>query len=212
VSNGAYKYDPPRPPLDDPVEELQLPNYNVGSLNTWPQTRIAYLHGELAMQRVNATLIRAGVNAEQRARRMFDLRNALRSWTRDLMHNRTDAEGLTLHEQNPSFAALFAKKKAKALTDDGKVLTDDEAYEAMIKSSTESRPVANGPLDPKNPPPLSPVWPSFPIWGQPVLYPSTKASRPPSPPPSSPASPPPSSPASPAPPPPKPPIVGDSGF
>lgn len=96
MSNGTYKYDPPRPPLYDPVEELQLPNYNVGSLNTWPQTRIAYLHGELAMQRVNATLIRAGVNAEQRARRVFDLRNALRSWTRDLMHNRTDAEGLTL--------------------------------------------------------------------------------------------------------------------
>jgi hypothetical protein len=204
VSNGTYKYDPPRPPLYDPVEELQLPNYNVGSLNTWPQTRIAYLHGELAMQRVNATLIRAGVNAEQRARRMFDLRNALRSWTRDLMHNRTDAEGLTLYERNSSFAALFAEKRAK-------VLTDDEAYELIIASSTTSRPVANGPLDAKNPPPLSPVWPSFPIWGQPVLYPSTKASPspPPSPPPSSPASPP-SSPASP-PSPPRP-IIGDDGF
>lgn len=179
MNNPTYKHDPPRPPLYDPVEELRLPNYNLASLNSWPETRTAYLRGELEMRRINATLIRAGVTAGQRARRMFALRNALRSWTRDLMHNRADAEWLTRYEQNLSFDALFAKKRAE-------VNTDDEAYEAMIVSATKSRPVANGDIDPNNPPALWPVWPSFPIWGQPVLV---------VPPPS-----------------PRPPIVGDDGF
>lgn len=176
MNNTTYKDDPPRPPLYDPVDELKLPNYNLGSLNSWPQTRIAYLHGELRMRRINATLVGARVSAEQRARRMFDLRNALRSWTRDLMHNRSDAEWLTRYEENLSFDALLARKKAAGLT-------DDEAYEAIIESSTKSRPVANGSLDPDNPLPLSPVWPSFPIWGQPVLGVPIAKAPPASPPP-----------------------------
>jgi hypothetical protein len=153
--------DPPRPPLYEPVTELRLPNYNVGSLNGL-ETRIVYLHGELEMRRVSATLRVGRLPVQLHAQRMFALRNAIRSWTRDLMHNRADAECLTSREQNRSFDALFAEKRAT-------VSTDDEAYELMIASSTKSRPVANGEIDPNNPPALPQVWPSFPIWGQPTF-------------------------------------------
>lgn len=166
--------DPPRPPLYEPVTELQLSNYNVASLNN-RETRVVYLRGELEMRRVSATLRAAGLDVRLHARRMFDLRNAIRSWTRDLMHNRADAECLTSREQNRSFDDLFAEKRAT-------VSTDDEAYELMIASSTTSRPVANGQIDPNNPPPLPPVWPSFPIWGQPS-FPCPPPRRPPTPPP-----------------------------
>jgi hypothetical protein len=166
--------DPPRPPLYDPVTQLGLPNYNVASLNN-RETRIVYLRGELEMRRVSATLRAAELDLEKHARRMFALRNAIRSWTRDLMHNRADAECLASREQNSTFEALFAEKRAE-------VDSDDEAYEAMIESSTKSRPVANGEIDPDNPPPLPPVWPSFPIWGQPS-FPCPPPKRPPTSPP-----------------------------
>lgn len=174
--------DPPRPPLYEPVTQLRLPNYNLGSLSN-PEARIVYLHGELEMLRVSATLRAAGLDLQLHARRMCDLRNAIRSWTRDLMHNRADAECLTSRERNSSFEDLFAQKRAKRRT-------DDEAYEAIIETSTESRPVANGEIDPNNPPALPQVWPSFPIWGQPSF-----PCPPPKPPPTPPA-----------------PIIDDNGF
>lgn len=106
--------DPPRPPLYEPVTQLGLPNYNVGSLNGL-ETRIVYLHGELEMRRVSATLRAARLPVQLHAQTMFALRNAIRSWTRDLMHNRADAECLTSREQNRSFDALFAEKRATYL-------------------------------------------------------------------------------------------------
>jgi hypothetical protein len=163
--------DPPRPPLYEPVKHLKLPNYNLGSLNGIPETRTAYLRGELEMRQFHTTLLGQQLSAQERARAMCALRNAIRSWTRDLMHNRADAELLTRYEQNLSFDALFAQKRAE-------VNTDDEAYEAMIVSATKSRPSVNGEIDPNNPPALWPVWPSFPIWGQPTVpYPPPKPPR-----------------------------------
>jgi hypothetical protein len=150
--------DPPRPPLHEPVTQLGLTNYNLGSLNN-RETRIVYLLGELEMRRVRETLRAGKLDLEPLARRMFALRNAIRGWTRDLMHNRADAECLGSREQNWTFEALFAQKRAR-------VNTDDEAYELMIASSTTSRPEANDEIDPNNPPPSPPVWPPFPIWGQ----------------------------------------------
>jgi hypothetical protein len=154
---------PPRPPLYDPVTELNLPNYNVASLNGWPETRTAYLRGELAMREVRTRLENDGVSSlEERARKLSALRNALRSWSRDLMHNRADAERLTVKETNLSFGALVARAI------DEKGLSGDAIYNEIIETSTQSRPVVNGEIKPDDPPALPRVWPSFPIWGQPT--------------------------------------------
>lgn len=154
--------DPPRPPLYDPVTVLNLPNYNVGSLNGWPETRTVYLRGELAILQVRSRLESEGGDLEVRARTLSALRNTLRTWTRDLMHNRADAQLLIAKEQNSSFGALVAR----AIDDKG--LSGDAIYNDIIETSTQSRPVVNGEIDPKNPPALPTVWPSFPIWGQPT--------------------------------------------
>ena len=77
------------------------------------------------------------------------------------MHNRADAERLTTKEQNLSFAALVARAI------DEKKLSGDAIYDDIIETSTQSRPVINGEIDPDNPPDLPTVWPPFPIWGQP---------------------------------------------
>ena len=152
----------PRPPLPDPVTQLNLPNYNLGSLDD-RETRTVYIHGELEMRRLNERLMGEGVSAEQRARRMCDLRNALRSWTRDLMLDRAYAEELTQYEKNLSFDGLVTRNQTKRLT-------GDEVYNAIIESSTRSRPEPNKDLniDPEKPPSLPPVWPSHPIWGLPT--------------------------------------------
>ena len=126
------------------------------------------------MRRLNTTLIAEGLSAEARARKMCYLRNTLRSWTRDLMHNRGDAEYLTRYEQNSSFDRLVARHEAEGRT-------GEAAYEAIIESSTKSRPAMNGEIDPNNPPPLSPVWPAFPIWGQATLKKPSSPTKPPPP-------------------------------
>jgi hypothetical protein len=157
---------PPRPPRSDPVKQLGLPNYNVGSLNGWPETRTAYLRGELAMREVRTRLENEGGPLEERARMLSALRNALRSWSRDLMHNRADAERLTVKEPNLSFGALVARAI------DEKGLSGDAIYDEIIETSTQSRPEVNGEINRDDPPALPPVWPSFPIWGQPTPPPT----------------------------------------
>ena len=67
------------PPL--PASELGLPAYDAGSLSA-AETRTVYLHGELRMRELNERLIAEGLSPEQRARVMFDQRNALRRVTR----------------------------------------------------------------------------------------------------------------------------------
>lgn len=157
VDNRSFKDTPP-PPLPDPVTKLGLPNYNPGSLDG-RETRIVYTQGELRMGQLNEQLARQGVSAEERARQMCDLRNSLRDWTRDLMQNRADAELLARYERNSSFADMVARNH-------GKGLRGDDVYNAIIQSSTRSRPEVNAAygIDPEHPPPLPPVKPSNPIW------------------------------------------------
>lgn len=176
MANPPHK-DPPRPPRYDPVTKLNLPNYNVASLNGWPETRTAYLRGELAMRQVRTELENDGVSTlEGRARTLSALRNALRSWTRDLMHNRDDAQRLIAKEQNKSFGALVARAI------DEKGLSGDAIYDDIIETSTQSRPEINGEINRDDPPALPPVWPSFPIWGQPNPPPTPPPAPPPPPP------------------------------
>jgi hypothetical protein len=163
LAGFGTKPEAPPPPLPDPVTRLGLPNYNPGSL-TGREARIVYTEGELRMRQLNEQLARQGVSAEERARQMCDLRNSLRDWNRDLMQNRSDAELLARYEKNSSFADMVARNHAKGLR-------GDSIYNAIIASSTRSRPEVNAAfgIDPEHPPPLPPVKPSNPIWDGPMM-------------------------------------------
>ncbi|BBX30398.1 hypothetical protein [Mycolicibacterium alvei] len=147
------------PPIPSPTPEdgaggeppLGLPRYNGGTLSD-AETRTVYLHGELQMRRLNEELVRRGVSAEDRARIMFEQRNKLRSWSRELMSDRQLADYLNANERNLTFDELVAKNQARGLS-------GDALYNAIVESSTRSRPSVNDSLgiDPDNPPPLPPV-------------------------------------------------------
>jgi hypothetical protein len=145
--------DPSRPvdPQFDPVTQLQLPSYGAESLSD-EEARTMYVHGELRMRQVHAELAAAGVALEERARRMWGLRIALRTWTRRLMSNTPLAVWLADNERNPTFEQLVALNERRGLV-------GDDVYEAIIASSTQSRPKVNEELgiDPQNPPPLPPL-------------------------------------------------------
>lgn len=130
---------------------LGLPRYSGGTLSD-EETRTVYLHGELRMRQLNEELIRRGVSAEKRAHIMFEQRNKLRSWARQLMSDRQLAEYLNANERNLTFEDLVAKNQARGLS-------GDALYDAIVESSTRSRPSVNNSLgiDPNNPPPLPPV-------------------------------------------------------
>ncbi|MGX9791297.1 toxin glutamine deamidase domain-containing protein [Mycobacterium sp. MMS18-G62] len=116
------------------------------------ETRTVYTTFELKMREVSEQLVRDGVDLEERARTLYDLRASLRSWTRALMEDRETAEYLTANEPNPTFEALVERQRAK-----GRV--GDEIYEAIITSATRSRASVNESLgiDPENPPELPPM-------------------------------------------------------
>lgn len=146
-------------PAPEPVRTLGLPNYNPGSLSE-AQTRTVYTQGELRMRQLNDRLASQGVSPEERARIMFEQRNALRTWARTLMSNRTVADQLNANEPNLTFEDLVAKNRAKGLS-------GDDLSNAIISSATRSRVSVNESLgiDPDNPPPLPPVLPSQPFYG-----------------------------------------------
>lgn len=99
------------------------------------------------MRRLNEELVRRGVSAEDRARIMFEQRNKLRSWSRELMSDRQLADYLNANERNLTFDELVAKNQARGLS-------GDALYNAIVESSTRSRPSVNDSLgiDPDNPP------------------------------------------------------------
>ena len=157
----TWKQAPPpgSPSEPDPVGKLGLPNYNPGSLSE-SETRTVYAQGELRMRDLNDQLTRQGVSAEERAKVMFEQRNALRSWSRDLMKNRTLADQLNRTDPNLTFDDLVAKNAAKGIK-------SDEIYQKIIESATRSRPSVNKSLgiDPEHPPPLPPIFDSAPYSG-----------------------------------------------
>lgn len=156
--DDKFRKDAPPPSLPDPVTKLGLPNYNPGSLDG-RETRIVYTQAELRMRQLNDQLARQGVSAEERARQMCDLRNSVRTWGRDIMQNRADAALLAARDPNRTFDELVALQHARGLR-------GDAVYDAIIESSTRSRPEVNAAfgIDPEHPPPLPPVNPSNPVW------------------------------------------------
>lgn len=140
--------------LPEPVSRLGLPNYTPGSLPD-EEARTVYLNGELRMRELNEQLIKQGLNAEQRAKIMFEQRNALRTWIRDISSNRADAEGLNKSDPNMSWEQVKAKYQAQGLT-------GDDLYNTIVERSTASRASVNQThgLDPEHPPPLPPIRPS----------------------------------------------------
>ncbi|NDJ91979.1 hypothetical protein [Mycolicibacter kumamotonensis] len=155
VDNRTFKDAPaPRPPSEpDPVGKLGLPDYKPGSLSG-EEARAVYAQGELRMRDLNEQLIKQGLNPEERAKIMFDQRNSLRSWVRDLMNNREGAAEITQKNPNYSWDEIVAQRKARGLS--GKDL-----YDSIIESSTRSRTSVNEAMgvDPEHPPPLPPVRP-----------------------------------------------------
>lgn len=141
------------------AEVLGLPDYNPGSLSD-AQTRAVYVEGEIRMGLLDARLAADGLNAPDRARIMIDQRNALRTWARTLMSNRSLAEDLDANDPNRTFDDPVASGLATGLN-------PDAYYGAMIDNSTRSRASVNESLgvDPDNPPPLPPVLPSRPFYG-----------------------------------------------
>ena len=117
------------------------------------ETRTVYTTFELRMAEVHAQLVRDRAGAEERARTMYGMRAALRSWTRALMENRELAEYLNANEPNPTFEALVERQRTK------KGLTGDAIFEAIVASSMRSRSSVNDAfgIDPENPPPLPPM-------------------------------------------------------
>lgn len=158
----TWKRNPAPPPgtsTPDPVGKLGLPNYNSGSLSD-EEARDVYAHGELRMRELNDQLIKQGLSAEERAKIMFDQRNSLRSWVRDLMRDRAEAADITAKNPNLTWAEIVAQRRARGLE-------GDALYDSIIESSTRSRTSVNDALgiDPQHPSPLPPVLPSAPIEG-----------------------------------------------
>ena len=116
------------------------------------ETRTVYTTFELRMREVSQQLLRDGIDVEERARTLYELRASIRTWTRALMQDRETADSLTAHEPNPTFEALVERQRAKGLE-------GDAVYEAIIASATRSRASVNQALgiDPENPPPLPPM-------------------------------------------------------
>ncbi|MDP7707584.1 MULTISPECIES: hypothetical protein [Mycobacterium] len=159
-----WKQDPAQP-TPNPAADLGLPDYQPGSLSN-DEARAVYTQGELNMRQLNERLTQLGLNPEQRAKIMFDQRNSLRTWVRDLMSNRTRAAELAASEPNMTYEQIIAKNQAKGLV-------GNNLYNAIIDSSTRSRASVNDSMgiDPQRPPPLPPVRPSAPIEGAPAAEP-----------------------------------------
>lgn len=151
--DNTWKQGPPPtpPPKPDPVVKLGLPDYKPGSLAS-DEARAVYAHGELRMRELNERLAKQGMSVEERAKVMFEQRNSLRTWVRDVMSDRTGAADVTVKNPNHAWDDLVAQRKARGLS--GK-----ELYDSIIESSTRSRTSVNEAMkvDPEHPPPLPPL-------------------------------------------------------
>lgn len=126
-------------------------HYAQGTLSDH-ETRTVYTRFELRMREVREELIGRGLDLETQARTMYDMRAALRTWTRALMADREYAEWLNANEPNPTFDQLVERQRQKRRS-------GDEVFRSIIASATRSRPSVNDSLniDPDNPPPLPPM-------------------------------------------------------
>ena len=160
---GNFKDDPadpknvpsaPKEPVVDGKqvhEGLKLPPYEPGTLDN-TETRKVYTTGEQEIRAMIAQDQANGLSAEQTAKNAFERRNALRTWCRQLMADQAAAAGLNQTDPNLTWEQLMQKQAAKGNT-------GEAAYNAVIESSTRSRPSVNQStgVDPENPGPLPPV-------------------------------------------------------
>ncbi|RIU27193.1 hypothetical protein D2E89_04040 [Mycobacteroides abscessus] len=139
------------PAPTNPSSALGLPDYPRGTLSN-DETRTVYTRGELKMKELDAQWARQGVPVEERAKRMFEMRNSLRGWTRELMSDRPAAEALKASEKNMTWRQALDKAASRGYT-------GENAYRYLIDAATRSRGSVNAGMgiDPANPPPLPPV-------------------------------------------------------
>jgi hypothetical protein len=125
--------------------ELGIPGYPNATL-TGEQARNVYTYGEQQMKSLNQRLIDQGMSPEMRAKTMSATRNALRTWTRDLMVDRGEAAKLDRLYPNQSWEEVLDKYK-------GQGLKGDELWNKIIEKSTASRASVNAELgvDPEAP-------------------------------------------------------------
>ncbi|AWG51561.1 hypothetical protein DDT48_20635 [Mycobacteroides abscessus] len=139
------------PAPTNPSSALGLPDYPHGTLSN-DETRTVYTRGELRMKELDAQWAKQGVPVEERAKRMFEMRNSLRGWTRELMSDRSAAEVLKANEKSMTWQQALDKAASRGYT-------GENAYRYLIDAATRSRGSVNAGLgiDPANPPPLPPV-------------------------------------------------------
>ena len=130
------------------VEIPGVPFYLPGTLDS-RDARIVYLYGEREIARANDTQRANGVPAEVRSRVLFEMRNALRTYTRVVMSARITAQGLEITDPNMTWEQITARYRARGL--DGTAL-----HEAIAESASKSRKGIDEQfrLDPENLPPL----------------------------------------------------------
>lgn len=155
--------------------ELGIPGYPDGSL-TLSQARNVYTYGEKQMADLNQRLINEGMSPEMRAKTMFATRNALRSWSRDLMADRGAAAALNANEKNMTWEEITEKYSNQGLK-------DNDLWNKITEASMRSRASVNAEVgvDPQAPelPPMpgasGPAGPGVPL-------PEVPAPEPPPPP------------------------------
>ncbi|WP_137723214.1 hypothetical protein [Prescottella subtropica] len=125
-----------------------VPVYLPGTLDS-RDARIVYLYGEREIARANETQKAFGVPTEVRARTLFEMRNALRTYTRVVMADHVTALGLAITDPNMTWEQIIDRYRARGL--DGAAL-----YEAIAESASKSRKGIDEQfgLDPANLPPL----------------------------------------------------------
>ncbi|WP_458683241.1 hypothetical protein [Prescottella equi] len=130
------------------VEFPGVPFYLPGTLDS-RDARIVYLYGEREIARANETQKVIGVPTEVRSRTLFEMRNALRTYTRVVMSDRITALGLEITDPNMTWEQITARYRGRGL--DGTAL-----HEAIAESASKSRKGIDEQfgLDPENLPPL----------------------------------------------------------
>src|SRR5262249_42571024 len=92
----------------DPVRELGLPGDAPRSLST-DEVQVVRAHAAARLRTLNHALTRAGMPTIERARIVWDLRNAVVIWTRNLLRDPMAAERRGKPERTTSFAEFVAK-------------------------------------------------------------------------------------------------------
>lgn len=113
------------------IEIPGVPVYLPGTLDS-RDARIVYLYGEREIARANETQKAIGVPAEIRARVGFEMRNALRTFTREIMADRVTALGLDRTDPNMTWEQITDRYGARGL--EGQAL-----FEAIAESASKSR-------------------------------------------------------------------------